>query len=304
MTIREIAKLSGVSVSTVSRYLNEGYVSEKNREVIARVIKETNFKRNSAAVNMRGKSNEVVIIVQRVSSATTSRFLDGIIRACRENGLVPSIIAVNFDLDMQNRVMEEAVSRKVFGIIVYSSTENLKPVHSNMIVVGQNVKSIPSIYSDGRKVIEELVTNVLTRVNCNNVKILGVEIMDIEFINRVHGATIACVLKDQEYTVYEQGFADISNEITIEKGDYFICMTDAQAYQVIGLANELDLVVGKDVFITGYGNYNTSKLLNLTTVDGKYEEIGNLAVKKLNDENFEGHCFTPSIKYRGSTGNN
>lgn len=304
MTIREIAKLSGVSVSTVSRYLNEGYVSEKNREVIAKVIKETDFKPNTAAVNMRGKSNEVVIIVQRVSSATTSRFLEGVIRGCRESGLVPSIIAVNFDLDMQNRMIEDAVSRKVFGIIVYSSTENLKPVHSNMIVVGQDVKSIPSIYSDGRKVMEELVTNVLNRVNCNKVKILGVEIMDIEFINRVHGAAIACVLEEKEYTIYEQGFADISNEITIENGDYFICMTDAQAYQVIGLANELDLVVGKDIFITGYGDYNTSKLLNLTTVDGKYEEIGGLAVEKLNDENFAGHCFTPNIKYRGSTVNN
>mgnify|MGYP000699545798 CR=1 FL=1 len=34
MTIKEIAQLAGVSSAAVSRYLNEGYVSEEKREKI------------------------------------------------------------------------------------------------------------------------------------------------------------------------------------------------------------------------------------------------------------------------------
>ncbi len=38
MTINEIAQMAKVSRATVSRYLNDGYVSEEKRKRIARVI--------------------------------------------------------------------------------------------------------------------------------------------------------------------------------------------------------------------------------------------------------------------------
>ena len=41
MNINEIARLAGVSRATVSRYLNNGYVSSEKKEVIRRVIQET-----------------------------------------------------------------------------------------------------------------------------------------------------------------------------------------------------------------------------------------------------------------------
>ena len=40
MNINEIAKLAGVSRATVSRYLNNGYVSEEKKKNIRRVIEE------------------------------------------------------------------------------------------------------------------------------------------------------------------------------------------------------------------------------------------------------------------------
>ena len=43
MNIIEIAKLAGVSKSTVSRSLNDGYVSEEASEKIKEVIEQTGF---------------------------------------------------------------------------------------------------------------------------------------------------------------------------------------------------------------------------------------------------------------------
>ena len=40
MNINEIAWLAGVSRTTVSRYLNNGYVSEEKKEKIRKVIEE------------------------------------------------------------------------------------------------------------------------------------------------------------------------------------------------------------------------------------------------------------------------
>ena len=54
MNINEIARLAGVSRATVSRYLNNGYVSEQKRKRIQAVIEQTGYmsavkKRKSSA---------------------------------------------------------------------------------------------------------------------------------------------------------------------------------------------------------------------------------------------------------------
>ena len=41
MNINQIAKLAGVSPAAVSRYLNNGYLSEEKRQAIATVIDKT-----------------------------------------------------------------------------------------------------------------------------------------------------------------------------------------------------------------------------------------------------------------------
>ena len=49
MNINEIAKLAGVSRATVSRYLNDGYVSEEKKEIIKKVSEETGYQPSAQA---------------------------------------------------------------------------------------------------------------------------------------------------------------------------------------------------------------------------------------------------------------
>ena len=44
LTIQDIANLAGVAKSTVSRYLNNGYVSKEKAMLIDKVIRETGYK--------------------------------------------------------------------------------------------------------------------------------------------------------------------------------------------------------------------------------------------------------------------
>ena len=44
MTIKEIARLAGVSSAAVSRYLNGGYVSEEKKEKIREIIEKTGYR--------------------------------------------------------------------------------------------------------------------------------------------------------------------------------------------------------------------------------------------------------------------
>ena len=55
ININEIAKLAGVSRATVSRYLNNGYVSEEKRNIIAKVIEDTGYIPSAQARILRTK---------------------------------------------------------------------------------------------------------------------------------------------------------------------------------------------------------------------------------------------------------
>ena len=49
MTMADIASLSGVGKSTVSRYFNGGYVKDETRAKIQKVIEEYNYTPNAFA---------------------------------------------------------------------------------------------------------------------------------------------------------------------------------------------------------------------------------------------------------------
>ena len=77
LNIIDIAKLAGVSKSTVSRYLNNGYVSEEVRKKIQKVIEETGFQPQRHAKGMRTKKTNLIgVIVPKISTETIARVVE------------------------------------------------------------------------------------------------------------------------------------------------------------------------------------------------------------------------------------
>ena len=89
MTIKEIAKLAGVSSAAVSRYLNGGYVSDEKKEQIKKVIDETGYQPSAQARMLRTKKACLIgVVVPKINSESISRimagrfFRSGITRCC------------------------------------------------------------------------------------------------------------------------------------------------------------------------------------------------------------------------------
>ena len=79
MTISEIAKLAGVSSAAVSRYLNDGSLSQEKRQRIERVIRETKYRPSEYARTMRTKkSNRIGVLVPQIDSESVPKILSGI----------------------------------------------------------------------------------------------------------------------------------------------------------------------------------------------------------------------------------
>lgn len=67
--LKDVAKQAGLSVNTVSRVLNNrGYISDKTKEKVYRVMKEMNYQPNEMARALfRKKSNMIGLIIPAIS---------------------------------------------------------------------------------------------------------------------------------------------------------------------------------------------------------------------------------------------
>ena len=85
MTIKEIAKLAGVSSAAVSRYLNGGYVSDEKKEQIKKVIEETGYQPSAQARMLRTKKACLIgVVVPKINSESISRIIAGIEKVLSE----------------------------------------------------------------------------------------------------------------------------------------------------------------------------------------------------------------------------
>ena len=76
MNIAEIAQLAGVSRAAVSRYFNNGYISQEKREAIRKVVEETGYRPSIQAQTLRTKKTKMVgVIVPKVASASIGKIV-------------------------------------------------------------------------------------------------------------------------------------------------------------------------------------------------------------------------------------
>ena len=79
MTIKDLAEKSGYSVATISRVLNNHpNVSEKAREEIRSLVKESGFQINTTAQQLKQHANSILVVVKGTSNEMFSEMIETI----------------------------------------------------------------------------------------------------------------------------------------------------------------------------------------------------------------------------------
>lgn len=124
VTIKDIAKKSGVGISTVSRVINNtGYVSEEVRQKVMKVVQEYNYIPNASARNLKiNDSKNIAILVKGI----TNPFFNKMIRVIEEKAALrgyPLIIQnVDDHVNELDLAIREANSRNLCGVILMGGT--------------------------------------------------------------------------------------------------------------------------------------------------------------------------------------
>ncbi|VEU77077.1 LacI family DNA-binding transcriptional regulator [Mycoplasmopsis columbina] len=114
---KEIAKLTGLSVATVSRYFNECYISDKNKELIEDALQKKEYVPSLGNKVIKDRDNTIFAILPETPSEAYYRVLEGIQFGARRKN---KKIFVSYSSN-QNFVKEikNILSWKPFGVIVF-----------------------------------------------------------------------------------------------------------------------------------------------------------------------------------------
>ena len=155
MTIKEIAKLAGVSSAAVSRYLNGGYVSGEKKEQIRKVIEETGYQPSAQARMLRTKKACLVgVVVPKINSESISHITAGVEQVLSERNYQMLLAGTDNTPAKEIEYMRLFENYPVDGIILVGTMITaehrrfLKESKVPVVVIGQHTKFANCIYHD------------------------------------------------------------------------------------------------------------------------------------------------------------
>ena len=117
-TIKDVARLAGVSVSTISKYLNGGNVLEENAESIRRAIAELDYRVNPFARSLKTqRSKSIGVLVPDITAPFFGNVLTALDKVLRENGYHSLISCYSSNHGLERDNLSFLLSAGIDGLI-------------------------------------------------------------------------------------------------------------------------------------------------------------------------------------------
>lgn len=293
--IQDVARLAGVSPTTVSRVLNNrGYISDKTREKVNKAMKELNYFPNDVARSLFNKrTNLIGVILPTVSNPFFGELTFFIETICNSIGYKILLCNSLNNIDNEERYLEMLMRNQVDGIIVGTHNHGILDYkNDNMAVVSIDTDlsdNIPIVGSDnynGGKIATEL----LLSKGCNNIINIDGD-FSLRTQARLRKNAYEDVMKANNKTPITYEIANtfdggnqihIANKILDEhpEVDGVFATNDLFAAAFINEARKRGRKIPEDLKVVGYdGTEATRSLLpDLTTIKQPIELIAKTSI--------------------------
>jgi LacI family transcriptional regulator len=305
ITLKDIAKELGISVSTASRALNSyAGISEETIKLVKEFAEKHNYVPNTMAVNFRkNKTMTVGLIVPELVHYFFSSVISGAISTAKKHNY--SILVSQTDEKLKNEIfaIRTMLSSSVDGLLISVSNETVggeylnefldegRPlVQFDKILDEMNTpKVIVDDFQGAYEAVKHLIhegyskiahINGLPHVKNSQERLRGYR---KALIDHSMEASESWVLHCQEITE-EEGFAFAKQLMTSgNPPDAIFCITDLVAMGVMKYLKQAKIKIPEEVGVIGFSNWDMANFVSpsLSSIDQYAYEMGEKAMELL-----------------------
>ena len=303
-SIKDIAKLTGLSLATVSRvFNNSALVSEKTRQKVLKAAKELDYRPNMMAAALRsGKSNIIGVIVPEINNHFFSGVINGIEKKLSDQDYHIIISQSHESETLEKKALQSFLRLNVDGVLMSMSKETKDFNLIQKIIKLQTpivffdrtpeIEGVSSVVLDDYKGAFMATQHLITKGCHHIIHVAGDPEVTI-FNKRRKGFTDA--LKQYNIPVSEEHILPLSSHVktdTMKLKELFqkylsidgvFAYGDEACLYVINLLTILGIAVPGKVKVMGFGNVDFTEHTHpkISTVDQKCNEMGRLAAEML-----------------------
>ncbi|EFI41383.1 LacI family DNA-binding transcriptional regulator [Peptoniphilus sp. oral taxon 386] len=302
-TIKDVAKMADVSISTVSRVINDSKpVSPEAKRRVLHAIEVLDYRPNEVARSLvTKKSNIIGVIVDDIGSAYASKVLRGVEEVGRMYNYDILLSSSYGDPEIELKFAKLFAQKQVEGIILISAVLNQKLMYkleeSRIPYININrfydIEENLTVRIDYEKASYDMTKYLIEQGHENIAAVVIQKDIDrTEEKYKLNGYKKAMKEeKLQDNIVYTMGIKENDIEEIFEKIDETInsgitalfCSQDEIAIHIINHLVDKGLKVPQDVSVTGFGGTDLMDIYRprLTTAKISYYDIGAVAIRRI-----------------------
>jgi LacI family transcriptional regulator len=134
-TMRDVAKLAGVSPATVSRVVNnERYIRAETRDSVERAIAELGFHRNDIARMLRPgqAAHTIALVIEDPGNPFWSAITRGAEETARQHRHMLVVGSTGQSFDQERDLLRDLVRRRVDGLLVVPTAHDHSELHAEL----------------------------------------------------------------------------------------------------------------------------------------------------------------------------
>jgi len=306
VSIKEVARMAGVSIATVSRCVNNPEkVTEKTRLKVQKAILETGYSPNTLAQSFRrGRTNLVMVVLPSIGDPFFTDVMRGIRTAAKAKGYSVVIEETQFNTMTADEIGAMLVSKQTDGIILLASmspfgTEILSaksrrrlPIVIGCETISPELAEFPSVHIDNVAAAKE-ATNYLISQGHRRIAMIYGQASSLLTKDREYGYRAAM---NQARLAIEEGWV-VEGELSIEgairatrkllnhqhRPTAVFCANDEMAIGCLHAVKSASLCVPDDISVMGFDDIRYAEVTDppLTTIGQPAEEIGERVMYRL-----------------------
>ena len=303
LTIRDIARESGVSISTVSRVINnKSRVNEKTRKRVLEVVKEFRYEPNNIARSLvKNKTNTIGVILEEILNPFFSEIAKGIAETLKKRNYTMLLTDSNFEEEVELELTRTLLRNKVDGIIIALMNDKSKALD---LIKRRNIP----FFSINCRAVKEKFDWVATD-NFKGGYIATKYLIDLGHTKIMHIKGTNDQPSLDKYRGFRRAILDsnlnLSNQIIVsgkvktskdgkelikkyidKKGisslpTAIFAVNDDTALGVLEILSKEGLKIPEDLSIIGYDDIYTAEYIGLTTVRQEKYKMGEIAAIEL-----------------------